>query len=119
MKMCMPHWGELRKAIDDRGLSPLVARSGKEAAESAVRQIEGTDDKKADFDPLMSANWAIMGRALELGGLYLMGADDKGEEYCPLCEVDKHGGKASDWITGCCNAQLDHARELGLVPVMQ
>ena len=117
MQFCKPHWNDLRKAIDDRGLSGLVAGSGEKACAALVRQLEGTDDK-SDFDPLMNANWAIHMAALEDGGLYLLGTDENGNDYCPLCEAEKHGPPdiVADWINGCCDAQLETARELGLVP---
>jgi len=120
MKFCQPHWDELRKAIDDRGLSGLVAGDGIKAAAAMERELKGMSEP-GDYDPLMSAHWAITSAALEAGGLYLMGDNPEGAEYCPLCEAEKQGGSgtASDWITGCCDAQLKHAREQKLVPDVQ
>jgi hypothetical protein len=118
MKICQSHWGQLRKAIDERGLSGLVAGDGKKAHAAMVRELEGHPEP-GDWDPLMSANWAIHSEALHFGGLYLMGEDENGNQYCPLCEADAHGGHAADWIKGCCDAQLEHARELKLVPGVQ
>jgi len=117
MKSCTSHWDELRQAIDQRGLSGLIAGSGEKVCEAIARQLEGIVEP-GDFDPLMSANWAIMSAALQCGGLYLMGEDENGNQYCPLCEAAQHGhpGTVAEWITGCCDAQLEHARELGLVP---
>ena len=116
MKMCLPHWEALRQGVKDRGMWPLVASSGKEAVDMISKQLRG---EETGFDPLMSANWAISGRALEMGGLYLMAQKEDGSEYCPLCEADVHGGHAQEWITGCLDAQLEHARELNLVPKVQ
>jgi hypothetical protein len=115
MKFCQPHWDRLRKEIDDRGLTHLVAGDGEKATASMVRELEGHPEP-ADYDPLMSAHWAIMTNALKMGGLYLMGQDENGKDFCPLCEADYHGGHAQDWLTGCCDAQLEHAREMGLIP---
>lgn len=131
MKFCQAHWDKLHDAIKDRGLWHLVAKSGEAAQEAAKRQLEGTDTA-ADFDPLMSAHWAIYARAIDCGGLYLMGTDESGAndgDFCPLCELNKHAdrtgmpegqGEPSDhWINGCCDAQLEYARELGLVSGVQ
>lgn len=111
MQFCQDHWDALRKAIDDRGLSGLVAKSGEAAAESMARQIEGTDTP-SDFDPLMWAHWAISGQYLKDVGLSGMAGDK-----CPLCEVEKsRTGLADNWIDGSTENALMHARALGLVP---
>jgi len=120
MKICQPHWDALRKAIDDRGLSGLVAGDGHKAHAAMVREIEGRSEP-GDWDPLMAANWSIHSRALECGGLYLLASDENGRQYCPLCEAEKHGGAgcAQEWIDGCSNAMLEHARENHLIPDIQ
>lgn len=120
MKFCQPHWDQLRKTIENSGMGGLIAGSGERAAAALARQLSGAVEKQ-DFDPLMNSNWAIMSHALKLGGLYLMSADEAGNQYCPLCEAEKHGGPgtASSWIEGCCDAQLQAARELGLIPKIQ
>lgn len=112
MKFCQPHWGSLRAAIDARGLAPLVAKSGQAAHANLVAELDGSADA-SNYDPLMSAHWMISGRALELGGLYLLNG-----EYCPLCEVEEHTkpGAAQEWIEGCTDSVLAHCRKLGLVP---
>ncbi|SLN50282.1 hypothetical protein [Oceanibacterium hippocampi] len=115
MQICMEHWGELRRAISARGLDHLVATSGEEAAEALTRQIEGEDDPRNDFDPLMNANWAIHGQYLQDVGLgALVG------QKCPLCEVEKsRAGLATNWIEGCAEDQLQQARALDLVAGVQ
>lgn len=117
MRMCKQHWDELRAAIDARGLGGLVARSGEAAFEALRNQLEG-DAQKADYDPLMAANFAIWGNALNAGGLYLMFQQD-GKELCPLCELAKHGGKPANWVAGAADEQLHEARRLGLVAAAQ
>jgi hypothetical protein len=121
MKFCQPHWDALRAAIEARGLGGLVAANGRDAHARMVAELKGTDEP-ADFDPLMSAHWMIVNRALEMGGLYLMTGD-----YCPICEVLKHHpadcGEPSCtpetltryWIDGPAEAALVHAREAGLL----
>lgn len=120
MRICQPHWTALRQGIEDRGLSGLVAGDGRRAVEALQRQSEGSDTPQ-DFDPLMSANLAIWSKALEIGGLYLLGEDEQGNHYCPLCEAEAHGGPgtAEMWINGCLDVQLAHARDLKLVPGIQ
>lgn len=111
MQMCKDHWNKLREAISSRGMDHLVAKSGKSAMGSLVAQLEGTATK-ANFDPLMNANWAIVSAYLRDVGLAGMVGDK-----CPLCEVE--GGKdglADNWIDGACNDQLASARKIGLMP---
>lgn len=116
MRMCQSHWDQLRKAIDDRGLSGLVAQSGGKAIENLQSELEEGRTKR-NFDPLMAANLAIWSNALDMGGLYLMGADENGKEYCPICESEAHGGQPGEWwITNAANEQLEHAKSLGLLP---
>lgn len=107
MRMCMPHWEQLRQGVKDRGMMHLVLKSGEEAVKNMKAEIEGAPAK---FDPLMAANWAIFSQALNFGGLDMMVG-----EHCPLCEADAHGGHAQEWIDGCLDAQLEYAIELGLV----
>lgn len=109
--MCLPHWGALRDGVKSRGMWQLVASSGAEASAMMAAELKG---EPTGFDPLMSANWAIFAAALEFGGLAMMAGD-----HCPLCEADAHGGHAQEWIDGCLDAQLERARELGLVPKVQ
>ncbi len=120
MKMCPTHWAALRKAIDERGLSGLVAGDGKKAHAAMVRELDGVPEP-GDWDPLMSANWAIFSEALKCGGLAMMGVDEARKLRCPLCMADLGGGPgtAEEWISGCCDAQLAHARDLKLVPGIQ
>ena len=117
MKFCQPHWQSLRDAIAARGLNHLIAKDGKEAVERMVKEVKG-EDKALDFDPLMSAHWAICGNAIRCGGLYLMSGD-----YCPLCELNKHapsemrteGVTPSDaWIEKAADGALEHAKGRGL-----
>ena len=125
MRLCQKHWGELREAIRARGIYHLVAKDGESAMKRTVSEINGTADDST-FDPLMAAYWAITGRAMELGGLYLMGQDENKNEYCPLCELDKFArnedgsqpipAASTQWINGCCDAQLRYCEEKGLVP---
>lgn len=116
MRFCMPHWDRLKKAIDERGLSHLIAKDGKEAADSAVRQLKGEDDA-SDFDPLMSATTAIYGAFVRDIGLAAMGTDEHGQELCPLCGVKKQRDDLDEnWLQGAATDSLEQARALGLMP---
>lgn len=127
MRICQRHWDMLRKAITDRGLEHLGARNGQEAVAAMATELEGRGAEN-DYDPLMSCNWMIFSRALELGGLGVMTPDDTGRPRCPVCmamESSQIGGEGgfrdkahveSHWIDGPADAALSLAREKGLVP---
>lgn len=125
MKMCSNHWTELKKAIEDRGLMPLVHKDGQSLKESLERQMrdeKAVEKDPALFDPLIGANFAIFGNAIESGGTYLMTPDPETKQpYCPLCEMVKcvEDAKPSVWIDYAADEQLDYARELGLMPKVQ
>ncbi len=127
MQFCKPHWDALRDAVEQRGMSHLVARSGQQAHEDAVAQLEGSDDLQ-NWDPLMAAHWAISSRVLRAVGLDLMFG-----QKCPLCLVQQDyeavmrdgapEGKtfvpAQYWIDSCMDSMLVYARDNGLVSGVQ
>lgn len=128
MKFCQKHWDMLRSAIEARGLMHLVAKSGEAAMERAVEEVEGRADDTS-YDPLMSAHWMISGRAIEMGGLYLMTGD-----LCPICEVvenTSHWPREGEsepvgaawvekqWIEGPADAALAYCQERGLTAPTQ
>lgn len=119
MKFCMDHWGRLKKAISERGLDHLIAEDGKSAADAVARQIKGEDDK-SDFDPLMSATFAIYSAYIRDVGLSAMMADKDGSEVCPLCGVANNPrsrkGLDQNWIDGAAADSLEYARHIGLIP---
>jgi len=128
MQICQHHWDLLRQAMEDRGLGHL---SSKEAAKAQIEgELAGEPAEERPRDPLMSANFAIMGKAMEMGGLYMMMGD-----LCPICEAIKHtAGKYKDpktdqimneheierwWIDNPADAELEAARARGSVPGAQ
>lgn len=104
MQMCQPHWDQLRADIDKYGLSHLVAPDGRAAMDMAVRQLEG-QDAPLDFDPLMSAFWALSSMATSFIGLSMMMGDK-----CPSCELRDY-----NWTEGAAYQSLLHAQKNGLL----
>lgn len=114
MRMCAEHWSKLRVGVQDRGLWHLVSQSGEEALQQTMAALE--EEHSAVRDPLLAAYWAICGRAIEEGGLYLLEHRNDGGEYCPLCELESYTeqGMAQNWIDGCLDAQRRFCIEEGI-----
>jgi hypothetical protein len=120
MKICDSHWQQLRQAIDERGLMGFVAKDGDHAAQNMVAQLQGTDTKE-NFDPLMSATFAIWGNSIEMWGLEIVQPDAP----CPLCLLDDHAATCTeascarntgtDWIKFAADGQVEAATRLGLL----
>lgn len=130
MKFCQPHWDRLRKAIDDRGLSDLIAPDGETAAAQMADQLkraEAGDESETlvNYDPLMAAHWAIVNNVSGLGpgiALELMMPDEDGSDRCPLCYANE-GHKLAcneegctftfdDWCERAADDQAEHVRKL-------
>ncbi len=97
MRMCPNHWNDLKTAIDIRGMTHLI-KTSTNTIERLKDQQMGVETKDT-YDPLMSACMMIYNKALECGGLYLLSG-----EYCPLCELNLHGGTSIVWIDGATNS---------------
>lgn len=116
MKICADHWEKLRKSLDEKGLTPFISGDGRKVAEKIEHQMLGAKGPDV-FDPLMGANFAIWSNALEMGGMYMMGVDASGNEYCPVCEAVKNGcHNEAWWIESASVEQFLKAQELGLIP---
>ncbi len=120
MNFCQEHWDGMRAAVEARGMSHLVARSGVEAAQNVTDEFNGVAGA-SQWDPLMAMNWAIGSRVMRAVGLSLLQNAE-----CPLCVVERSGvqqngqpGAAEFWTNGCADAMLEHARSLKLVPEVQ
>lgn len=125
MKICQEHWAKLKAAISERGLDHLVAKSGEEAFDGVVTELQGG---KSEYDPLMSCNNMIWNVGLQQGGLYLMGKKEDGTQFCPICESLEHqlppegmtkAQQEASWINGPADIALEHARKLSLMPKVQ
>ena len=122
MQICKDHWEAMIQAVKDRDLYKFVARSGEEAVAAAIRELQDGEVAPTDWDPLMQMNWNFISKAIEFGGLYLLGVKDDGSQYCPLCEAAATSSAEEIqkwWIDGCADAMLTYARSLGLVPKVQ
>lgn len=85
MKFCQPHWEKLRAAIDERGLTHLVAHGGEQAARNLVAETRDGPSIQT-FDPLMAAHNAIWFHAMQTPvGMALMFANEDGSQRCPIC----------------------------------
>lgn len=119
MKFCNFHWDELRGQVISKGMGGLIVEDSNIPLALVLPEVL----VGAVYDPLMAAQWSIVGMALETGGFYLLSTrPGDGGEYCPLCEVEDAGvreGKAGlslAWMEGCTDAILVHCREQGLLP---
>lgn len=132
MKICKDHWQMMRDAVEERGLSNLVAKSGEAAIDNEVRQLEehqqtgevSEETLKETFDPLISMNWHWCNNALRNGGLYIMGQNEDGVNdghYCPICEYVKHveGFEAKSEIESVADQMRAYCVEQKLVPAVQ
>jgi hypothetical protein len=112
--ICQEHWDMLRKAIDDRGLTRFVAKSGKEAFQNTINELDGKEGPE-DYDPLMSCNWMIMAEAIRIGGVEVLSSPDT---ICPICKIREHNLDPEvwkDWIDGPADAALDECKKRGLL----
>ena len=112
--MCMEHWNELKSAIENKGLGHLVSKDSQSVANRIKKELNHEHFIK---DPLFSANMAIMGNAIQAGGLYLMGKKEDGSDYCPLCEALRNleDGMDKKWIECAVQEQYDNALNAGLL----
>jgi hypothetical protein len=115
MKLCTPHWEELRTAVRDRGLEPFVSRSGEEAARKLAN---GPPRDRASFDPLLRANIAIVEHVVGAAGP-VKAAEWSATDACPICYFSDHCDVCREhsarWITLATDEQLALAKVLGLV----
>lgn len=109
----------MRAAVDERGLSSLIAKDGETAASDAIADLNQEPDPQHErFDPLMSMHWHWSNIALENGGLYLMTMKEDGSEYCPMCEIVAHTSDfdAKQGIEKVADQMLQWCREQNLLP---
>jgi hypothetical protein len=110
MKMCPLHWERLKELIRSKGLWDFVSSSGEEACQRMRDELDGKSVTKKTFDPLIGAHNMIVNAALEMGGIYVIGVDEEGNDYCPICEAEKHD--AMDWPEKAVDAVVEMMRGL-------
>lgn len=128
MKVCQPHWTELKEAIAARGLDQFVARDGAEVARRMAADGAAAEAAKASFEPLMGAHNAILSNALRIVGTDVFLLNEDGSDRCPLCYLGKvevelvaeHGRESvglrtETWIGRAADDMLAHAKALGLI----
>ena len=105
MRFCEDHWTSLRAALDERGLTNLIAESGEAATTKLRRALEG-EDSIDSYEPLEEAIYAIVANVaatIEACGndpFYLMttgpehsvegcdGFEDRTWPRCPVCYLN-------------------------------
>lgn len=97
MNWCQPHWALLKSALDERGLTKFIGKTGKDAIE-ALTDID-------TFDPLIECWSRINAQMLSspaLNGRILS---------CPLCILVEDGqpDMVNRWVNGCTNDALNYA----------
>lgn len=130
MQICERHWAALRQAIDDRGLTSLVAKNGEVAQRQTMEQLRsGGVIEAGNFDPLMMAHWLVINNTLvymQNAGfpneriLYLFtdgpeapvtdkpGYESRTWPRCPLCHLNlAHETSCGDHDKGCRLAKVD------------
>lgn len=107
MNICQKHWDKLRAKIEEAGLMDLVADSGELAVEQLKDQLEKGESDKVNYDPLMSAYFAIGSNGMDIianhtpgNALYLLtqgpedpvegfpGYEDRTWPKCTICYLN-------------------------------
>lgn len=114
MRICQTHWDAMRKAVEDRGMGHLGAKSGAELIAATVTELEGRSQEN-EYDPLMACHNMVTTRALEIVGLALLNPATGWN--CPICMIMEMSRKAceQDFINGPADAALKECREKGLL----
>lgn len=118
MRICNKHWQMCWTSVQERGLSDLVAMDP-DVAFANLMQTDITENPES-FDPMISMHWHFTNQALKYGGPYLLGHDPNGDQYCPICEFEKHaeGFVAKDEIDDVAGQMATWARSVSLIPPM-
>lgn len=128
MRFCQQHWEALRTAIDQRGLTQLVARDGVEAVAKMKADLQ-TGTTRDTFDPLLLAHNAILKKSIEVLGMEVFQPNADGSPRCPLCfseelhatdpaHQESHcacGWSVQGVIDGAADWVLEGAKHFGLV----
>lgn len=114
MQLCEEHFRELRGALVDRGLWSLVRNKSNPSALDAKGKTMHRElvrpQNPSGFDPLQAAIWGLYGRAVEMGGAYLLI-----EGGCPVCRQREFCRTPQDWVNNNSDIVLRYCREQKLV----
>lgn len=116
--ICQPHWLKLVEAMKARELGHLLGKTSEERiramvddAEQGLSEFELLGDR-ARFDPLVAAANNIDIWAVESGQRRSL---DEDVSFCPICESERKGTPAGQWIEDVANGVLGEAQSLGLL----
>lgn len=99
MNFCQTHWDLLREKVAAAGLNALVADNGVEVAERMQRQLQGEVTTLSNYDPLMSAMFALTNHAFSnLGPANTRRVLLEG--HCPVC-IANHVHELNCQEEGC------------------
>lgn len=108
MRICPPHWQQLRGEIQSRRMWHLVPENGEEANQALI---------DGQFDPLISATHIIMSSAIGYGGLAVTNNNDDGSERCPVCYGMGFNSEWEECIVQAADSVMLYAREQGFISI--
>lgn len=121
--MCDRHWDALRRAVEARGLWPLVACGPTEVMRRMQHEVTHGPSRES-FDPMMEAYSTILCDVIEITDREVLQLNDDGSERCAICflvQVIQHetaseecGSAMEGWLEIGADRALARARELGL-----
>jgi len=127
VRFCEAHWGALREAVLERGLSRFIAADTRTLM-AKLEAGKGTHPqaKSSSFEPLFSAFLSIMSRFVSIGAEGAL--EDHNPDVsprCPLCFANQEHKAVctqqgcsftfDSWIAGAADEQLERAKSLGLL----
>jgi hypothetical protein len=124
--LCTPHWNNLKKAIDDKGLLDWIS---KDLPAPHFEDLSHNDEPS--FGPLMRAACALWLQAWAVTPAYLSECQtDEDYDKCLLCALSEGLQEALEgtlsniehlrnWVEFAASQQLDLAREKGLAAPLQ
>lgn len=110
MKLCGPHWSELRSLIEASGYGSLIAADDNDAKNRLAKELEDSAGPD-DFDPLMAAQNLILGNAVDAAGPALLAPVNDGSDRCPICFLN-----VPEWLAYAARDAIEDAKAISLGP---
>ena len=110
MKLCDAHREELYKQLGAAGLLAGHEVTDPDVVRMLADDISNRPVTKSIFHPLRHSSTLLFSQALHSGGAYTLCFDENGNEYCPVCEADKH--EFYGWIESAVKATSEFAKKL-------